>query len=681
MDEERLNEAIQNAVNSFGTASGAVNQLAESLAQVARNNTTAANAATTAANAMNGIKNVSDALVQGFGGLVSAFTSLAMSLSGVTANVYGAEKAFESVIPTVDAVSGLMAKMVEAAGLAASGMTALGFSLGRAPEAISKFVVTGIELVQNLINFQLQTAQRVADTFINVNKAGALYSASIDKFAEDAARAAVPMQALGRIIVENIDKLSKLGLGVSEAGLRVTALSKEIFDTNDALVATYGSLEALGSGVADYLALQAQLGVDARKYNKLNKTEIEEYLLRQRELSAITGKNAELLKKEEEGRRRQLDYNLKLGRLGEIARANVQEGMAVAGKIFGDAGAKYAEEYFATGGKVYSAEALRYQAMNMEAANSIAVLMGSVDQSTEGYRKGYTSYLQANAAILEGVAKSNEDLAEINRAANNPILRSMTETSSSILENLTLIKNATNIIRELENQRAETTKKELDPATKGFVEATRAMIDNQREIDDMVRRNMKDMTGLVQMMFDLQKSLIQTQGAATAAFNSLVNSTILGGTEGDAAARVVVEELLKKLMTAVREQQIPVQQPEPAPVNTRPSQAQQQTPAAAQPATPATPQAPATPAPQNPQRQQEQNLPRQAEGGVTSGPTLTGEDGPEAVIPLKSGNVPLNIDFGPVLNVLDVNNKLTEELIGVLEDTKNVQEKILAASY
>ena len=74
-------------------------------------------------------------------------------------------------------------------------------------------------------------------------------------------------------------------------------------------------------------------------------------------------------------------------------------------------------------------------------------------------------------------------------------------------------------------------------------------------------------------------------------------------------------------------------------------------------------------------------MPAKAEGGVTSGPTLAGENGAEAVIPLKGGRVPLHIDFEPVVSALIANNKLMEDMVRKMDDSKDIQQQILNASY
>ncbi len=78
---------------------------------------------------------------------------------------------------------------------------------------------------------------------------------------------------------------------------------------------------------------------------------------------------------------------------------------------------------------------------------------------------------------------------------------------------------------------------------------------------------------------------------------------------------------------------------------------------------------------------QTQNQPQQADGGVTSGPTTVGENGSEAVIPLRSGNVPLNIDWTPLVDIMRENVEVNREILDAMEDSVEVQEQILKTNY
>lgn len=60
-----------------------------------------------------------------------------------------------------------------------------------------------------------------------------------------------------------------------------------------------------------------------------------------------------------------------------------------------------------------------------------------------------------------------------------------------------------------------------------------------------------------------------------------------------------------------------------------------------------------------------------AKGGITSGPSLAGEAGPEAVIPLPDGRtIPVKMDFSELVEKF-------EEMIQVMKDHRDTSEKIL----
>jgi hypothetical protein len=444
-------------------------------------------------------------------------THVIASMSSITSSAYGLDKAFTSVIPTFDQYMNSMTKVFDALGKLGSGVSILGFATGRATEGLSAVAKMGLDVVGNIIKFQLETAQKVADIYTEMSKSGATFGGSINNMAQSAADAGLPIQNFAKLIMSNTESLAKFGKSFKDGAVFVGGLGTEILNTNTKLAVLYGGVDGLNEGIAQYIALQSQLGIDETKDRSKAKEGAIEYLMRQKELSQITGKNAETLRKEEEGRRKQLDYNLKMGRLGEVAQQNVKEGMAVAGKLFGDQGSKYAEEYFATGGKIFSKEALTYQAMNREAADAISQLVTGVDQSRESYRKGVGNYLSANADTLEGVARSQEAFAEINRAANNPILRSMTETSSSVLENLNLMKNYSALAAQIEKDR--TTKP--GPASEGYAEALKMARDSQIKIDGMVLENMNKMSDMVNFLYKTQSMFIENQAGLTRLFNSL----------------------------------------------------------------------------------------------------------------------------------------------------------------
>ena len=541
---QQLQQMLNNAESSFGGLNSAGQQLASALLQAAKAGNTQTNAATATSQSLAQLTARSQSVDAGFKNIGGAFVGLINQATNLTAGIYGADKAFTSVIPTVDAVSSVLNKVITGIGQLTSGVTVLGFSLGNASAGLANFANSGLEIVTNILKFQLETSQKVADGFIASVKAGAMFGGSITRLGQSAASLFVPMQTLVKVITTNVESLSKLGLGQERAGLLVAGMTKQVFNSSESLRVMYGGFDELAVGVAEYLELQSQLGIDVKNDYRINKDAAIEYLFRQRELSAITGKNTDLLKKEEQGRRTQLDYTLKLGRLGEVAKANVSEGMALSGKLFGDLGSKYAQEFFATGGKVISKEMLTFAYTNQEAASAIAQLMSNVDQSSATFRSGNAAYLQANAPALEAYARSLESFAELNRAANNPILRAQTETGAAILENMTLLKDLTGQYAIFEAERNRRQKEALDPATKAYADAQKELLINQTEIDKTVLKNMESIGATLKLFNDIQRGFISLQAEA----NDTLNKIIKGGF----SSSEYIKELISKILEIIK---------------------------------------------------------------------------------------------------------------------------------
>jgi hypothetical protein len=71
------------------------------------------------------------------------------------------------------------------------------------------------------------------------------------------------------------------------------------------------------------------------------------------------------------------------------------------------------------------------------------------------------------------------------------------------------------------------------------------------------------------------------------------------------------------------------------------------------------------------------NLPKKAAGGVVNEPSIAGEAGPEAVIPLPNGGkVPVKLDMSAMTSLLEKQTKQNEEILRYLRDSVEVQERI-----
>lgn len=529
-------ENINNALNNINQAGGAAQQLAEMLQAASRSSARQTTATDVARDSMREFDRAQNGVRNGMMGMVSTLSHMASSLVSVGSSAYTADKAFTAMIPTLDAMGAALKGTFDALGKAGSGISAFGFSLGQSTEGISKAAQLYVEVLQGALKFQLESAQQVADRFVELSNAGAIFAGGITELKgalhgikNEAGEIikeglGLPLQEFTRIVSQNVESIAALGVGMKAGSGFVAGMGKKIFYANDGLAALYGNVESLSKGTADYLALQTQLGIDTTENFEISKAGATEYLMRQKELAAITGKTAETMKREEEGRRKQIDYNLKLGRLGDDARENVREGMQLAGKIFGDSGAKYAEEYFATGGNVYTKEALTYQAMNQEAAQAIEGMLSGIDQSRKAFRDNATKTFQDAAPELAKYATEMEEYASINRAANNSVIKGMTDTATAIQNALPFIENMGTVFAEMDANREELKNANLDKSLGTIVDANKMMLANRMEVDAVVIENMSKMKDLVKALYETQLAFIKAQPDAIEAFNKIKTS-------------------------------------------------------------------------------------------------------------------------------------------------------------
>ena len=620
INDDELRDAVNRMMDNFNSASGrlsgAGSQAANGLNQMASSSTFVQNQFRALTSSSASLYNVDQQRYRFGQLLVSNLKSLVQSSFNATQALYGVSAGFAPFSKSLeDAQSGFNS---------AVDTVALGLAGTLNPIAVASAVA-----LKTLANFaggaffgamklQLGLMEQQLGMYKQVNQSGAIFGGSLAQMQKFAQGAGTGIQILGNIIKNSSESIGQLGLSMSLGGYTVANYASTIARTDRAMLNLYGSTEELAAGTADYLSLQAQIGKTDLNNQSANEKGLKEYLRTQKELSDLTGKRTSQLKAEEEQRARDLAYASKLSRLGPDAQRNVREGMALATKLFGDEGAKYAQEYFATNGRVVSESSLRFQNMIPDAASAIAGMVTATDETQGQYRDRVGGMLKANEDVLKQVAKDFEVYAEINFGANNPILKGMTDVGSNLLKNAEFIKNINDLFKKIQDDRARE-----DAAGPGSIQDTiqkaeKIRLDNQLEIDKMVSKNFSHMTTILETLGYLQKIQIGIAGGAVELSAEFV-AWVRGG------------------MKTPR----PTETPNPQPVDD--------------------PEVPP-------------GMGTNAYGGVVDKPSIAGEDGPEAVIPLAKGNVPLDIDWTPMVRAL-------YELIDKVQEGNDINDRILKASY
>jgi hypothetical protein len=72
-----------------------------------------------------------------------------------------------------------------------------------------------------------------------------------------------------------------------------------------------------------------------------------------------------------------------------------------------------------------------------------------------------------------------------------------------------------------------------------------------------------------------------------------------------------------------------------------------------------------------------EGLPEKAAGGVVNEPSIAGEAGPEAVVPLPNGGkIPVKLDLSDMTSLLEKQTRQNDEILRYLRDSVDVQERI-----
>ena len=562
---ERLNRLIDAFEQSVERMGGSINRNAGSLNSLAAGLSSSTRASTAAGQAFQSLTgmaytaaNVDKVKAAAGEQLVKTFKDLIDVSRRATESMYGSQSGFASFRSTLQDAGQVFGKLHSALvlGLAASAPQA-----AVAVQALGKVIGTLSDHVGTLLGLM----DRQRESYVRVNQVGAIFGGSLANMQIAAQSTGVALPILTQIILDNAEDLRMLGGGMSRNSTIVAKFAGDIARTNAPLLNLYGSTEELAKGTAQYLALQAQIG--DREIANIDKQgdSLKAFLLRQKELTDITGKRAQQIKEEEAQRRRDLAYNMKVQRLtNKDARQNLMEGVAIAGQIGGDAGAKYAQEFFATGGKIVNKESLAFAATMPEAARAIAEMVSNVDVSKEEYRKKVGGYIEANKDAMLKEAKNNEYLAELAYSDALPqIARNMVTFSGTLSNSETYLENFNKTLKQLaedEKLRKEglvvTRDKEgkvvtgVDTTQQTIMTAEQERLKTALAIDKMVNDNFGKMNEVIAALGSaqrLQVSITDTLASAGASLASAISRIVNLATGNNPNAQRDIEQVERDL--------------------------------------------------------------------------------------------------------------------------------------
>lgn len=653
---EQLSEELKDLADQMGKTGGAAADVIKSLLQLAAVQKKDANLKEDIAKAQARQKEGYDKIEQGLRKLGSSATQVMMGFSSVTSSIYNSDKAFTAVIPVIDLMANVTKSLVEAIGLAASGITILGTGTGRVSEAIAKFVTTGIDVATAAVKQQIESTQKLFDNFDQLSKAGVTYGGSINKLASAAADGGISIDTYTKIVSKNAENLNTLGGSVEAGAARVVKFGKRLADQDSILLATYGGYEGLNSAIAEYTAQQAKYGISGVQLNKDMEGSARSYLYQQKELANLTGKSVDQLKKEADERAKSAAYQIALGKMTAEERQNSEYAISQISAKYGKEAAQYAMEYVSTGGNVISKTGKTFEAMAGPVADSVASMVSDLKQNNDAFKESTNNTITANSKTIDAWAKSNETLAKIDQAGyDNATIKMITGITSAVLTTMNAQESASKTAKDIAKDQKNADK----DAAKMYATAIDSLEGFKTQMDALTITHLPQVADQMKLAYTAAAKLADglgmvndavafMQGSMTADEfkKSLENRTKYSGKDVSALEAERSEILQygnRKTLSEDRVKELDIIEGKIADL-----------------------------------KRTQENAPKMENGGIATGPKsghLANLHGTEAVVPLPDGrSIPVTMDMSELKIAIT-------ELTDIARDQRDIQERLLKSSY
>ena len=446
----------------------------------------------------------------------------AKSTLAASQSIYNSNKSFTAVLPTLQLVSDTVSLVIESTGKALSGVgisvAGFGFNTGKASEAIAGFVDAGAKLAFAQARIQIENSQKFVDTYQEISKAGMAFGGNIENMRQTALLGGLALDSFQRYVAASSQQLILLGGNMQTGAERALKFGTTIAQNNPKLLAMYGSFDALQSATTDYMALQAQYGRDTNNMTREEIAGARDYLINMKELSAITGKNADALKKEQDERNRVSAYQDAMASKSANDRINTERALEVIRKTKGEEAYKYAMEIVATNGQVTSQTGLQFEGMLGETAQTVQSILTSTDQDVNAYKAQEAQILKDRLPYEQRQMDQYKGYAQLYGAiGNDPLYGIINNTRSAFNRNITAVNDMT----YAQKQATDDINKPMTDATGAFVQTLKDLELYKIKMDALTEGQIGRVGKIVDKLYTLQTQLDNMFGTDKALGNAL----------------------------------------------------------------------------------------------------------------------------------------------------------------
>ena len=715
-----LEDQINLLASNLGVARGIFDDILTGLVQVNNANNAATNStlkninARTVENDLLQKRNEREqALINLFQNLGGSFTRTINGLGSLTAQLYASSSAFDSAKISLDAFGNVFQAITK---IIQSSMSVFSFLRG-AGDAFKAIADSGIDLAINALKNRIEQARIITETFQTVGKAGATFGGSLSGLIEAAGKSTINLQEFGKFVASNLPNLTGLGQTVSQSSVSITNLSKRVAETDSALLVLKGSYSELATATAEYMALQKQIGITENASSNQTRDSVRNYIRLQNELSEITGRSVAEQRRAEEQRRQVAAYQMAASKLEGEQRNNLMAVMTLFDQMGPDM-ASAMQEFFANNGQMVNAQNITFATMNKDIFDMGVSMLQTIRQPTEQFKASMATTAQSFVPAIRAQQASMDQSGMLMLAGSRvggDVVGMLGRTTAAIIPFLDNLEKLPSIINKLSQEAAEsrggltpTLASAIENQNRMKIELDKIAVGNLAALPDILSATEKIATGLVKAEADMAKfttALIRGDGSVLGALNEFkdgLRNTIqnLFGVGGSSSGQTTGGQTtgvrgniamgipeLEGLDQPQRDERLAILQSRIETLSATLSR-EQQTAArsdiseeARRVFTENITNFNSRIAAMQAEMARIRQVSGRQEGGIATEPTIVGENNqPEAVIPLARGNIPLNINFGPMLAIMEQQREYLEEILRSTDNNSDYLERIYHAT-
>ena len=707
-------QQIQDLADSLQLTSGAFNDLLTGLIQVNNANQAAANSTLKSVNART-IENEllakreerERALISVFQQLGSGIVRSITGLGNFTAQLYTTSSIFDTAKVTFTALADITKDLSKIISNTLGIFGRWGSSVG---SIFEKIVNSGVDIALNALKNRIEQAQIISDTFTNMGKAGATFGGSLDKMIEAARSSQLNLQEFGKFVAGNLQNLTGYGQSVSQSAAAIGRLTVQVANLDPALLVLKGSYGDLAASTAEYMALQRQIGIAERTDSEQTRNSVRNYIRLQNELSEITGRSAAEQKRAEEQRRQVAAYQMAASKLEGDARTNIMGLMTLFDQMGPDM-ASAMQEFFANNGQMINAQNITFATMNKEMFDMGVQMLSAIRQPTDEFKKsiaataqGFTPAIRASQATMDQTGL----LMLAGSKVGGDVVGMLGRTTAAMVPFLNNLEKLPEVLNKLVT--------EASGSAGGTTGTLRTGIDLQnqlkKKIDELAIANLAELPKIIEATGKISLALVSTDTALNNLARRITNgngvlnaleqfknemTTVVTNIFGPGTTRPptgraglgqqetsallqrrseietfrqiqneVIDRMERELQTGVSEQGTTLDSREREALQ---AEIRELGAARIQLITE-----------RNRIERELATRSGRQEGGIATEPTTVGENNqPEAVIPLARGNIPLNINFEPMLRIMEQQREYLEEMVSTNNRNIDYLERIYHA--